>query len=414
VKKYCVIGKHLPHTLSPEIHSEFGLDYTVCELKDEELQKFATDKDFDGYNVTIPYKKAIIPFLDFVDDTARTVGAVNTVVNIDGLSYGYNTDIDGMDIALKKANIILENKVVMILGSGGTSLTAQYLAKKLNAKKIIVVSRTGEVNYENCYNNTDTNVIINTTPVGMFPNGGYAPVDITRFTNLAGVFDAIYNPLTTSLIAKAREIGLNADNGLTMLVAQAKKSRDYFVGDKAQDSIIEKTVEAITKSHKNIVLVGMPSSGKSVIGLEIAEKTKRNFVDTDKEIEKKMNMDIPQIFEKFGEKYFRELEKQVVSEIASGFGIVISTGGGTVLNKDNREALAQNGYIIWIKRNINKLSTVGRPLSKNIDNLITLAMEREPIYDSISDIAIENNDTITQVVKEIIDNYEKNISNKRC
>ncbi|HKL93722.1 MAG TPA: shikimate dehydrogenase, partial [Clostridia bacterium] len=229
MKKYCVIGKSLSHTLSPQIHREFGLDYSAVELCDEsELEAFINNLEFDGFNITIPYKQTIIKYLDKVEQTAKEIGAVNTVVNFHGKLYGYNTDLEGLRYALRQAQIELRDKAVMILGSGGASKTAQYLAKKEGAKSVTVVSRSGEANYENCYEKQDTEVIINTTPVGMMPNENAIPLDISKFENLESVYDLIYNPLRTRLIIEAKDRELRASNGLNMLVEQARLARDLF------------------------------------------------------------------------------------------------------------------------------------------------------------------------------------------
>lgn len=407
-KKYCVIGKSLSHTLSPSIHKEFGIDYGVREISDiDKLKNFVENNSYSGYNVTIPYKKDIIPFLDEIDEKALEIGAVNTVVKINGKNKGYNTDIGGLEIALKKSDITLKDKVVMILGSGGASLTAQYLAKEHGAKKIYVISRAGDYNYNNFYSLTDTEVLINTTPVGMYPYNGSAPAEIEKFPLLESVFDLIYNPLTTLLIEKAKQLNLKCDNGLYMLVAQAKLAYDLFSDKKTSDEIIKKTARKIYLDNKNIILIGMPSAGKTTIGKLLAEVSGRKFVDTDAIVETKYGMAISEIFLKYGEDDFRNTESEALSEAVNVLGSVIAIGGGCVLKENNRQLLKRSGFICWIKRNTALLSNYGRPLSQGKGSIEKLYKEREPLYSLLCDFSVENNDNIDNAVKEIIQHYEK-------
>lgn len=403
MKKYCIIGKKLGHTLSPQIHGEFGLHYCVRELADKKaLEAFLKSHEFSGFNITIPYKQTVIPYLYKVDGLAKEIGAVNTVVDIDGKLYGYNTDILGLKYALNKAGIKLKNKNVMILGSGGASKTAQYLCKSEGANEIMVVSRKGEINYENCYTYTDTEVIINTTPVGMYPDNYSKPLNLEKFRNLEGVYDLIYNPLTTVLVQEAKAKGIKTDNGLSMLVAQAKYARDIFSNDTLDDGIISEITKNLTKNLKNIVLIGMPSSGKTCIGREVAKILDREFIDTDEEIEKKVNMSIPEIFDKYGEDAFRKLEKEVVAEVSKEFNKVIATGGGAVLSEQNRIALHGNGTVFLIERDLKCLSLAGRPLSKDYETLCKMWEYRSPVYRSTADYTLYNSDSIESAVQGIV------------
>ena len=296
----------------------------------------------------------------------------------------------------------------MILGSGGTSKTAKYLCQKFT-NKIYVVSRNGKVNYQNCYD-IDADIIINTTPVGMFPLDDNVPIDINRFSNLKGVFDAIYNPLSTKLVSNARLKGIPAMNGLGMLVAQAVYAKDLFLAKDTDESEIDRVLKALTKSLKNILLIGMPSSGKSTVGVELAKKLNREFVDTDAVIVERHG-DIPKIFANEGEIAFRSYETEVIKEVVGGFGKVISIGGGGVIKEENREAINRNCLVFWLKRDIDKLSLTGRPLSKDKETLIKMEKEREFYYSSTANFVIDNNGSLSKTLGDIENKYEENFSN---
>ncbi|HQC55102.1 MAG TPA: shikimate kinase [Clostridia bacterium] len=397
--KYCLIGKTLKHSLSPNIYKEFGLkDYSLVELEDEKaLEQFVIDNSCDGFNVTIPYKQEIMKYLKGISEEASSIGAVNTVVKKpDGL-YGYNTDILGMEYAINKAGIILKDKVVAILGTGGTSKTAKYLAEKHKAKEIIIVSRKGPIDYNNVYNHKGINVIINTTPVGMYPNGDGIPIDITRFENLSGVYDAIYNPLTTNIVREAKKRNIPSDNGLSMLVEQGREALAIYGIHPTNDT--QTVINNIKKDRYNIILVGMPGCGKSTIGKALADKMSRPFYDTDDEIIKLEKTSIDDIFESKGEKYFRDIESKVISNLGSLSGAIISLGGGAVLRDENRNTLARNGIIVYIKRDLEKLAVEGRPLSKS-SNLEQMAKQRKPIYEAFSSYTVENNQSLEEVVND--------------
>ena len=408
MKKYCVIGKSLPYTLSPQIHREFGLDYSAVELCDENaLSTFINNLEFDGFNITIPYKQTIIKYLDKVEQTAKEIGAFNTVVNFHGKLYGYNTDLEGLRYALRQAQIELRDKAVMILGSGGASKTAQYLAKKEGAKSVTVVSRSGEANYENCYEKQDTEVIINTTPVGMMPKESAIPLDISKFENLESVYDLIYNPLRTRLIIEAKDRELRASNGLNMLVEQARLARDLFTEESTTQKLTEQVVKKLEIKFCNIVLTGMAGSGKSEIGKELAKISGRQLVDTDSIIAERTKMSIPEIFEKYGEKYFRELESEVIAEVSKKQGVVIATGGGATMLEKNRIAFSANGKIVLIVRELKELATVGRPLSCDYEKVEKLWSQRKSVYENFADITIKNSKSVKTAAKEIIKKLSK-------
>ncbi len=410
--KFGLIGRTLKHSYSKKIHALLGeYPYSLIELLPHELIDFVTNTDLKGYNVTIPYKKDIMWLVDYVDGSAKSIGAVNTVIIIDGVKRGYNTDFDGMEYMLRRANITVKDKSVLILGSGGTSNTARAVCQSLKAKEIKILSRSGEINYQNYQDSAkDCEIIINTTPVGTFPDNYSCNINLKAFPKLIGVADVVYNPSLTVLTNQARELGLKYTNGLSMLVAQAKYAKDLFFGFKTDDSVIEEIISTIEKQTQNVVLVGMPGCGKSSVGKVLATVLKREFIDIDQEIVKRDGRDIPIIFKESGEKYFRQLEKEVVKEVGAQTGKVIATGGGVVKDEENYFPLKQNGVIVWISRDLEKLSTFNRPLSKDALAVKKLFEEREGLYQKFADIKIENDVSIDCVAREVKIAYE-NFSN---
>lgn len=405
--KYGLIGEKLGHSFSKIIHSELtDYDYELKEVAKDELDSFMRKADFKAINVTIPYKLDVIPYLYEIDETAKVIGAVNTVVNKNGRLYGYNTDFLGLKSLIENAKITIENKKVIILGSGGTSKTALAVAESMGAKEVYRVSRRGGnglITYEEVYNNhSDTEVIINTTPCGMYPNIGEAAVSIDRFAKLEGVVDAIYNPLNSFLVTSAKEKGIKVAGGLYMLVAQA-----VFAAEKFTDSVIVKTeidriYGKIFTDKRNLVLIGMPSCGKTTIGKAIAEMLGKEFIDSDDEIVKKQGMPIPEIFEKFGEKHFRNIESEVIAELSLKQSSVIATGGGAVLNKRNVDLLKENGLVVFIDRPLEKLITTDdRPLSSNRELLTKRYNERYDIYCSSADIIVNSDCDLEENIRRV-------------
>lgn len=404
MKKYCVIGKSLPHTLSPQIHSEFGLDYSAVELHDEnELKAFIENLQFDGFNITIPYKQTVMKYLDEVSETAKNIGAVNTVVRVEGKLRGYNTDLEGLSYALDTAEIVIKDKCVMVLGSGGASKTAQYLAKMEGAKSVTVVSRSGEVNYENCYDRQKTQVVINTTPVGMMPCPDASPIDLAKLPNLQSVYDLVYNPPRTRLLMQAKKLGKKSSNGLCMLVEQARLARDLFTQKKSKQSLTTQVLKKLERGLCNLVLTGMAGSGKSEIGKQIAKITGRQFFDTDSMIVKSEGMSIVEIFKRYGEKHFRELETRAVGQVSKLKSAVIATGGGAPLSEQNRNSLSANGKIVLLQRRLEKLATSGRPLSTDLQQVKSLWEERQTTYRDFADVTIDNNKNIEDAVIAIME-----------
>lgn len=402
---YGLIGNPLGHSYSAMIHKKLGYDYTLQEVEPEALEAFVNSRRFTGYNVTIPYKRAIMPLLDVIDKTAEAVGAVNTVIDRAGVRTGYNTDLDGMAYAMRSAGIRLRDKSVVILGTGGTSHTAVALVRREGARKVTIVSRKGEWNYDNYAALTDTEIVINTTPVGMYPDNGSRPVDLAVFPRLEGVFDAVYNPLKTRLILQAESLGAKCAGGLKMLVAQAVYARNLFLEEAGDDALIETVYDALLKEVRNLVLVGMPGSGKSTIGFQLARFYGMPFVDVDRLIERNAGKTVAAIFDAEGEAGFRQRERRAIEAVSKRKGIVIATGGGAVCDAENRLQLRGNGTIIYLKRDAQALATDGRPLSTSLEKLCEMEAVRAPIYASVADLTVDNNGgigaTVAAVLKEL-------------
>ncbi|MBQ2933142.1 MAG: shikimate dehydrogenase [Clostridia bacterium] len=416
---YGCIGEKLTHSFSKEIHNLlFDYDYKIQEIPKGELHNFMTRKDFKAINVTIPYKQDVIPYLDWISDTAMQIGAVNTIINRDGKLYGYNTDFSGMTALIKRQGIEIKDKTVLVLGSGGTSKTAVAVAKSLDAKAVIRVSRTAKedcITYEDMYERfCDAEVIINTTPCGMYPNIIGEPIDIDRFTNLEAVVDAIYNPLRSNLVVKAEQKGINAIGGLYMLVAQAAQAAELFVDENVPIEKIDKVYHEIVKQKQNIVLVGMPSSGKTTVGKRLAAELNMQFVDTDKEIEKTSGKTITEIFTELGESAFRDIELSVIADASARQNAIIATGGGAVLREQNITLLKGNGKIYFIDRPLELLITTDdRPLSSNRDDLIKRYNERYEIYCNTCDKRFVNDNELNYIVNDIKEDFlNENTGNK--
>ncbi len=407
--KFCLIGEKLKHSYSQIIHESFNLNYSLVELTSEDLNGFFKDCKYYGFNVTIPYKKSVLPFMSELSSTAKLAGSVNTVINKNGKFYGYNTDVDGMNYMITSAGVSLSGKNVMILGSGGTSNTAVTLAKREKAKSITIVSRTGEINYENCYDLVDTEVIINATPVGMFPNVYNKPINLKPFKKLVGVFDCIYNPKNTELLIEAKELNIPCSDGLSMLVEQALLAKDIWLNETHGIEQTEKVIKQIRKLTSNIILCGMPSSGKTTIGKELYKKLNLKFFDTDEEIEKKHGKTPAQIIKDRGEEEFRKIESEIIKELSILSGAVISLGGGGVLKEENVKNLKRNGTIIYIKRDLSLLLVDNRPLSQK-EGVKALYDKRKGIYERASDITVENNGELEKTISKVIKEYE-NFSN---
>ena len=404
--KYGLIGEHLSHSYSKQIHERIS-DYTyeLHPLLPQELRSFVRNSGYSGINVTIPYKKAVIPFLDEISDEAVRIGSVNTVVRRKGRLYGYNTDYYGFMNMAKRVGISFLDRKVLILGTGGTSVTAQTVAADAGAAEIVVVSRNGRVNYENVYNHSDAEIIVNTTPVGMYPENDGSILAPERFPKLYGVLDVVYNPLRTNLILYAHKLGIKTSGGLPMLVYQAIAASELFTEEKVDDILIESVVNEMYQRFQNIILIGMPGSGKTTVGRELAAQMNREFIDIDDCVVKKEGLTIPEIFEQKGEAAFRTLEQACVAEMSEYAGVVIATGGGTVLNPDNMRALMRNGRIYYLTRNIDKLPTDDRPLSFNNRALEMLYHQRHLLYMDYSEACIDCNRTVEHAVQTVKEEF---------
>lgn len=396
-----LLGRKLPHSYSPQIHNALGsYQYDLFEVEPEMLDQFFHSSSFTGINVTIPYKKAVIPYCNELSECAKKIGAVNTIVKRpDGSLIGHNTDYFGFSSMLEQSGLSVKNKKVLILGSGGASATAVAVLKEAGAIPV-VISRSGENNYSNLNEHSDAAVIVNATPVGMYPNVGEAPIDLSAFPRLEGVLDLVYNPARTQLLLQAEKMGLVALNGLWMLVAQAKESAEWFTGSPIDDDAVKTIYENLRLQMENLILIGMPGSGKSTIGKRLAERLGKKFVDADAEIVKQVGMSIPEIFDTVGEEGFRKAETEVIARLGKQSGLVIATGGGCVTRSENYPHLHQNGTIVWLQREISKLPTDGRPLSL-ANSLEMMYTVRKPMYQAFSDIRIQNDDSQEAAVSAI-------------
>ncbi len=399
---YGLLGEHLPHSFSPQIHKALGNDnYNLFEIAPENLEKFIREKNFKGINVTIPYKKSVIPYLDEISPEAEKIGAVNTIVVRDGKLCGYNTDYFGFKYMVEKSGITIHNKKALVLGSGGASATVQTVLADMGAREILVVSRNGNVNYSDVYNRKDAEIIVNTTPVGMYPDNMNTPVDIKRFSNLCGVLDVVYNPLNTRLVMEAKEMGVKAITGLSMLVYQAKKAHEIFFDTNIDNEICNEIEKSIRLQMSNIVLIGMAGCGKSIIGETLSQMLKKDLFDTDEMIANVENKSIPQIFEEDGEKHFRTCENVAVNLAGKQTNSIIATGGGVITRPENYMPLKQNGIIVFINRDADLLVTEGRPLSQKY-GVKELYEKRLPLYRQFADIEVDGNGTVEEVANRIV------------
>lgn len=404
-----LLGRKLGHSYSPQIHALMGeYPYDLFEKEPEEVADFVLNGDFTGINVTIPYKKDVIPFLDALSPMAKRMGAVNTIVRRDdGILFGHNTDYFGFSDLIRRSGIQVSGKKVLVLGSGGASNTAVKVLEDMQAQ-VIIISRSGENNYHNISLHSDAAVIVNTTPVGMYPNTGAAPVDLNQFPKLEGVLDMIYNPARTQLLLDAEKLGLPNANGLWMLVAQAKEAAEYFGKKHLEDAVIETVHNKLAAQMQNIILIGMPGCGKSSIGTQLAKKLGRKFVDADTLVEELAEKSIPEIFAEDGEEVFRDWETKALSELGKQSELIIATGGGCITRERNYPLLHQNGSIFWLQRNLDVLPTDGRPISQS-NKLSDLYAKRKPLYEAFADFFIDNNGTCEEAVNAILAKLEGNV-----
>ncbi|NLA05387.1 MAG: shikimate kinase [Firmicutes bacterium] len=401
-KIYGLIGRNLKHSYSVPVHRELGNSaYRLIELEPEELASFLAREDLGGVNVTMPYKRAVIRYCDRLSPEAQETGSVNTIVRTAaGTLEGFNTDAFGLEYMIRRAGISPAGKKVLIFGSGGASLTAQHVARKSGAKEVVVISRSGKENYENYYRHDDAGILINATPLGMYPRTGDAAADASLFIDCSGVLDLIYNPLRTALILQAEALGTPCSGGLPMLTAQAGAAAELFSNVTLEEGEIERITDKLYLEKTSIVLIGMPGSGKNTVGRALSQMSGRELIDIDAAIEKEAGCSIPEIFARSGEAGFRRLERELTAEAGKRSGKIIVTGGGVVKDKRNHFPLRQNGRLYHLRRDPALLPREGRPLSEKAD-LEAMLEERQPLYERFRDAVIDNCGTPEEAAKAV-------------
>ena len=399
-----LLGRTLGHSYSPAIHAQLAdYSYLLYEKEPEELEHFLRSGEFDGLNVTIPYKKAVIPYCAELSDTARAIGAVNTLVRRpDGTLWGDNTDAYGFSMLVRSSGAEVRGKKALVFGSGGASATAQYVLQQMGAREVVVISRHGEHNYENLDLHADAQIAVNTTPLGMYPNTGASPVDLSRLPKLEAALDVVYNPARTEFLLQAERLGLKRANGLLMLVAQAKKSCEEFLGKPIADERIAAITKSLAVQMQNVILIGMPGSGKTTVGTGAAARLGRTFLDADAVLEQKTGMPIPEIFRLEGEEGFRQRETAVLAELGKQSGLVIATGGGCVTRPENYPLLHQNGTIFCLTRDLSRLPISGRPVSQAL-GAEEIYRRRKSLYEGFADVMIDNDRTVEDAVRKILE-----------
>ena len=399
-----LLGRTLGHSYSPAIHAELGdYEYKLYEKEPQDLAAFLQSGEFDALNVTIPYKKDVMAYCAALSPAARRIGSVNTLVRRkDGTLYGDNTDADGFAYMVKTSGVGVAGKKALVFGSGGASVTACDVLKTLGASSVTVISRSVPDNYENLDRHADAEILVNTTPVGMYPKNGASPVDLTEFPNCCGVFDVVYNPARTALLLQAEKLGIRHAGGLSMLVAQARRASELFTGSQIADAEIVRIERKLAREMQNIVLVGMPGCGKSVVGAALAKRLGRPLLDSDALVTQTAQTPIPEFFRMQGEGAFRALETQALRELGKRSGAVIATGGGSVLREENYDLLHQNGVIVWLRRELSALPIDGRPVSQSVA-LDELYRTREPRYRRFADCIVDNCGSVDDAVNKIME-----------
>lgn len=404
-----LLGHPLGHSLSPAIHAKLGTyPYRLFDISPDRLPGFLQEGLFAGINVTIPYKQEILSYCQTISPLAKRIGAVNTIVRQpDGSLHGDNTDFHGMKVALQHANMSLKGRNVLILGGGATSRTAQAVAEEGGAREIIKVTRQGPVNYKNVNLYRMFEVILQTTPVGMYPNNGEQLIDLQMFPHCVAVFDVVYHPLKTALLLQAEELGIPYENGLTMLVAQAVKASEQFTRRNLANTSLYEITASLKSEMQNVVLIGMPGCGKTTLGRILAERLGRPFFDSDEILMEELGKTPAEVITQLGEEAFRKAESEVLSRLGKGKRSVIATGGGSLLRKSNQKALRQNGFLVWIQRELPLLSREGRPLSGDLLQLQKLYEKREPLYRGCAEAVVENNSSLELAVERIREVYHE-------
>ena len=393
MERFGLIGYPLGHSFSPQIHRRLGSwPYELHPLQPEELAPFLQAGEFSGLNVTLPYKTAVIPYCGELSPIARRIGSVNTILRRpDGTLYGHNTDYDGLRGLLEQAGLAQEftDRKVLVLGSGGASLTARTVAQHLGAGEVVVISRSGPDHYGNLDRHADARFILNTTPVGMYPNTGKAPLDLKLFPLCRGVCDIVYNPARTQLMLDAQQLDIPAVGGLGMLVGQAKAAAELFLGKTLESGLAAAITREIRNETENMVLIGMPGCGKSTVGRALADRTGRRLVDIDQELEQELGCAIPDFFAQKGEAAFRQAESEMLARFCRESGLVIACGGGAVTVPENIDVMRQNGRLVYLRRPLEELPTEGRPVSRSRP-LEELFAQRRPLYESAADLTVDN------------------------
>lgn len=404
---YGLLGRTLRHSYSPQIHALLGdYEYRLFEVEPQDLEAFLKKREFGGINVTIPYKKDVLPYLSGISDNAKRIGAVNTIiVKEDGGLYGDNTDYDGFLRLVQKSGFQVKGKKALVLGTGGASLPISAVLSDLGAREVVFISRSGENNYQNLSHHADADFIVNTTPVGMYPNNLKAPLSLSEFPKLSGVLDVVYNPQKTKLILDAERLGIPAYSGLLMLVAQGKRAAELFLGHDIPDSETDRIFKKLSTEMQNIVLVGMPGCGKTTVGKALAEQLNRPFFDADKEVLKRTGKSAEAWIEACGEAVFRQKETEVLESLCKQSGTVIATGGGAVTVPENADILRQNSIVFFINRDVSALPVEGRPLSK-ATALSEMYEVRLPLYRGVCDYEIAADDGVDAVVRRILEDLQ--------
>ncbi len=404
---YGLLGRTLRHSYSPQIHALLGdYEYRLFEVEPQDLEAFLKKREFGGINVTIPYKKDVLPYLSGISDNAKRIGAVNTIiVKEDGGLYGDNTDYDGFLCLVQKSGFQVKGKKALVLGTGGASLPISAVLSDLGAREVVFISRSGENNYQNLSRHADADLIVNTTPVGMYPNNLKAPLSLSEFPKLSGVLDIVYNPQKTKLILDAERLGIPAYSGLLMLVAQGKRAAELFLGHDIPDSETDRIFKKLSTEMQNIVLVGMPGCGKTTVGKALAEQLNRPFFDADEEILKRTGKSAEAWIEACGEAVFRQKETEVLESLCKQSGTVIATGGGAVTVPENADILRQNSIVFFINRDVSALPVEGRPLSK-ATALSEMYEVRLPLYRGVCDYEIAADDGVDAVVRRILEDLQ--------
>ena len=406
MKRCGLLGRQLGHSYSPLIHSLLAdYEYRLYEKEPEELADFLQNGPWDGLNVTIPYKKDVVPYCDLLAPLAEELGSVNTLVRLgDGRLLGENTDAWGFDQMLGRVQVDCRGKKALVLGSGGASVTVQAILRLAEAR-VTVISRSGPDNYENLEKHADAAILVNTTPVGMYPHNGHSPVDLDRLPKLEAVLDVVYNPSRTRLILDAEKRGIPCESGLYMLVAQAVRASELWTGRTVDQARMDQVWRQVGAQMQNVILIGMPGSGKSTVGRLLAEKLGRRLADADEEIDARIGMSIPDYFAREGEEAFRKAETAVLADLGKQSGLVIATGGGCVTRDENYDLLHQNGVIVWLRRDLKALPVDGRPVSQR-DGVAAIYEKRKPMYERFADFSADNDGSPADTAEKILLNLK--------